>query len=148
MDNGTVFQLTDGEGVHIPQSPWFRGSWSVLCDGGSLSEPDQVRVRGRQDNELLAVERVARTIDGVDVTQAYRLHGKLLLECPSALPEAPLNDDAQGVARCLKDWLDRIAGKAASTAWSAEEGFHDLSWIAALERSALLGGAPVRIDPL
>jgi len=147
-DSKAVVQLTDGEGVHVPASPWERGGWSVLCDGGSLSEPDRVRVRRAGVSETLAVERVSRTINGVDVTQAYRLHGELLLESPSALPDAPLDDDAQGVARCLQDWLARIDGKPPSTGWSVRDAFEDLNWITALERSATLSGAAVKIEPL
>ncbi|HCP45606.1 MAG TPA: hypothetical protein DIU15_06175 [Deltaproteobacteria bacterium] len=147
-DSNAVFQLTDGEGLHVPASPWLRGGWSVLCDGGSLVEPDRVQVHSSGVNKHLPVERVTRSIDGVEVTQTYRLHGSLLLESPSALPDAPLDDDAQAVARCLQDWLARIDGKPTSTGWSAQDGFDDLAWITSLERSALLGGTALRIDAL
>jgi predicted dehydrogenase len=145
---GAIFQLREGEGHHLGSSaPWLGGGWHILGDRGSIASPDRVRRWAPGDSADVPVERVGRTIDGVDVTQLLRLHGKLLLEVSSPAPEAPLDDDGQAVAQCVKDWLSRLDGKPSPTGWSAADALADLEWIDAMERSALLGGAPISLQP-
>ena len=63
-----------------------------------------------------------------------------------ALPEGPPDGDLQATARCLLDWRSRLDGTITGTAWSAADGLADLLWIDAVQRSATLGGAPIKID--
>ncbi len=145
-DGGAVFQLREGEGHHLGgDAPWLGGGWRILCDGGTIGAAGAVRRWRDGRGEDLPVERVAKTIDGVDVTQAWRLHAEQLLEVPSPLPGAPLDDDDQAVAGAVQDWLARLDGASPATSWTMEDAVEDLRWIEALERSAILGGAPVGV---
>ena len=147
-DEGSVFQISDGEGLYMSEGPWPQGAWSVLGDGGSLSGDNTVISWHAGERKTLPVELCSATIDGVEVTQKLVLHGQVLLESQSALPEAALDDDGQAAARCLLDWLTRLDGKNCSTSWSARDGFDDLSWISSLERSAMLAGTAVQVPNL
>jgi len=147
-DAGSIFQVSDGEGLYMSDGPWAQGDWSVLGDGGSLSSNNTVISWHGGERKILPVERCSTTIDGVEVTQKLVLHGEVLLESHSALPEAALDDDGQAVARCLLDWLTRLDGKNSSTSWSMRDGFDDLSWICSLERSAMLAGTAVQVRHL
>jgi len=147
-DGGGVFQFSDGEGLYLADGPWSQGSWSVLADGGSLGDDEAIISWRAGERKVLPIERCSAVIDGVDVTQKLVLHGEVLLESRSALPEAPLDDDGQAAARCLLDWIARMGGKPTATSWSAADAFADLSWICALERSAMLAGTPVQVTGL
>ena len=57
VESGAVFQLCDGEGIHIAESPWLRGGWGLLCDGGSLGD-SAVRIHQGDRAVSLPVERV------------------------------------------------------------------------------------------
>lgn len=143
---GAVVQLREGEGHHLgAEAPWLGGGWHILGDGGSIASGGRVRRWSPSGATDLAVERVGRIIDGVNVTQSLRLHGEILFEVPSPAPEAPLDDDGQAVAGCVRDWLARIGGRTEPSAWSAQDGLQDLRWIEALERSAILGGTPISL---
>jgi len=147
---GALFQLRDGEGHHLgDDAPWLGGGWRVLGDGGSIASPHHVRRWSSAGAVDVPVERVSHRIEGVEVTAALRLHGEILLEVPTVAPDAPLDDDGQAVAHCVQDWLARMDGKPSSTGWSVADALEDLRWVGAMERSALLGGAPIALgDPI
>ena len=58
-----------------------------------------------------------------------------------------LDGDLQAAGKCLLDWLARIDGTITDTAWSAADALADLRWIEAMQRSAILGGAPIAVYP-
>ncbi len=147
-DTGSVFQFSDGEGLYLTNGPWSQGAWSVLADGGSLGNADEIISWRNGEQRKMPVQRCTQLIDGVQTTEKIVLHGEVLLESTSPLPGSALDDDAQAAAQCVLDWLERMDGTPSSSGWSVEDAFADLAWICALERSAMLSGTPVKIREL
>lgn len=132
LDEGVLFQFTDGEAVHLGAGPWPRGAWSVACDGGGWrSGGPVVAWAGGVRRELAVVSR-RENVGGVVATVELAVP-ELGIQWRPALPGAALDDDAQAAARCALEWLD-------GRGWSRQDAWTDLSWIATLERSAALGG--------
>jgi hypothetical protein len=147
-EGGGVFQVSDGEGLHIDAGPWNQGCWTVLADGGSLGNDTEVISWQAGEQRRIPVQRCTRLIGGVHVTEKIVLHGQILLESISPFPGEPLDDDAQAAASCILDWLARIQGNPSPSGWSAQDAFEDLAWISALERSAMLSGTSVKVQEL
>ena len=127
--------MRDGEGLYLANGPWTSGGWSIYGSRGSIVR-NHLRIDGV--DEEIRYDRAE--VDGVGFTRRVEAHG---IEWTAAYPEHPLDDDARAIAQCIDDWLARLDGSRTETQWSLADGVADLRWIAALERSATLGGAPI-----
>ena len=137
VDGDRLFQLREGEALHLGGGPWPRSSWWLAGDRGGVVG-DRVQLRGGGEAALV------QETDGAGRLRAARVEGAIEFSIP--LPtQAALTEDEHAVARCLLDWVERIEGRTAATGWSAHDGLADLLWVQALERSAALGGARITL---
>jgi predicted dehydrogenase len=135
--DGALLQVRDGEGLYLPDGPWRSGGWSVYGSRGSWVH-GQLRIDGAD----VPIEHTTAMVNGVDFTGRLGAHGVVW---EAAHRGSALNDDRRAIACCLTDWLARVNGDRTPSQWSLEDGVEDLRWIDGLERSALLGGAPIAL---
>ena len=142
---GGLFQMRASEVFYCEESGWVPGPWTLLGDRGSINAEVGLRVSGPSEQRLRPFEWQRGTNGNLIGLAASGVHeGSVEV----TLPGEALDDDEQAVARCLLDWLARLEGVVTDTAWSPRDGYIDLQWIASLERSALLAGAPLNIEEL
>jgi len=143
---GGLFQIRAAEPFYSQDSGWSPQGWSILGDLGGLSATNELSLAAPGGATRHPLEWLPGGGSGGNAVRGIRIGGKEGLEIETALPDFDSSDDLQAVGRCLLDWLARLEGTESPTGWSARDAFCDLAWIDAVERSATLGGARMRVS--
>ena len=143
VDGDGLFHLRASEIFYFESPGWIPGGWQLLGDEGAVHWNERSRPVVVTNNQAYPFEWQHNSAGRLTGLRVEGIEG---LEVVAALPGEELTDDQQAVARCLLDWHSAMEGVSTPTAWSPDDAHRDLVWVASIERSAQLGGAPIALE--